>query len=99
MFSMKLLGLVSKAISKAIRLPSVSQYGKDCGQYIPALTSHSVNKSIILQKGSPTYTLKILYVLEDPESAFQDYQVRCMKSHSYHIILHKTSSLLVKHLI
>ena len=37
-FSMKLLGFVSKAIR------SVGQYGKGCGQYIPALTSHSVNK-------------------------------------------------------
>ena len=28
-------------------LPSVGQYGKGCGQYIPALTSHSVKKSIL----------------------------------------------------
>ena len=27
-------------------LPSVGQYGKDHRQYVPALTSHSVNKSI-----------------------------------------------------
>ena len=27
-------------------LPSVGQYGKGCGQYIPTPTSHSVNKSI-----------------------------------------------------
>ena len=64
-FSMKLLGFVSKAIQLLltelvgqcknilplaffrIDLPSVGQYGKGCGQYIPALTSHSVNKSII----------------------------------------------------
>ena len=31
-----------------IDLPSVGQYEKGCGQYIPALTSHSVNKSIKL---------------------------------------------------
>ena len=31
-----------------IDLPSVGQYGKDCRQYIPAMTSHSVNKSILL---------------------------------------------------
>ena len=30
-----------------IDLPSVGQYGKSRGQYIPALTSHSVNKSIV----------------------------------------------------
>ena len=41
-FLIKLLGFVSKAI----KLPSVGQYGKGCGQYIPALTSHSVHKSI-----------------------------------------------------
>ena len=29
-----------------IYLPSVGQYGKGRGQYIPALASHSVNKSI-----------------------------------------------------
>ena len=65
-FSMKLLGFVSKAMKLLltelvgqcrieyislglfrIDLPSVGQYGKGCGQYIPALTSHSVNKSIL----------------------------------------------------
>ena len=53
-FSMKLLGFVSKAIKLLLTelvgqcrniLPlafsaSVGQYGKSCGQYIPALTSH-----------------------------------------------------------
>ena len=43
-FSMKLIGFISKAIKL---LSSVCQYGKGCGQYIPPLTSHSVNKSII----------------------------------------------------
>ena len=51
-FSMKLLGFVSKAIKLLltelveyialtlfrIDLPSVRQYGKGCGQYLPALT-------------------------------------------------------------
>ena len=65
-FSMKLWGLMSKAIkllltelvgqcrnilllpfSALTSLRSVN-YGKCCGQYIPALTSHSVNKSIVL---------------------------------------------------
>ena len=46
-FSMKLLGFVSKTM-KLLLTEFVSQYGKDCRQYIPALTSHSVNKSIIL---------------------------------------------------
>ena len=32
----------------SIDLPSVDQYDKGFGQYIPALTSHSVNKSIVL---------------------------------------------------
>ena len=64
-YSMKLLGFMSKAIKLLltelvdgsvkeyialslfrIDLPSVGQYGKGRGQYIPALTSHSVNKSI-----------------------------------------------------
>ena len=31
-----------------IDLSSVGQYGKGCGQYIPGLTSRSVNKSIVL---------------------------------------------------
>ena len=31
-----------------IDLPSVGKYGKGCGQSIPALASHSVNKSILL---------------------------------------------------
>ena len=31
-------------------IPLVGQYGKGCGQYIPALTSHSVNKSILVQQ-------------------------------------------------
>ena len=31
-----------------IDLPSVGQYGRGCRQYIPPLTSHSVNKSIVL---------------------------------------------------
>ena len=30
----------------SIDIPSVGQYGKGCGQCIPALTSHSVNNSI-----------------------------------------------------
>ena len=57
-FSMKLLGFVSKAIKllltfgrsvqEYIAFPSVGQYGKGCGQYIHALTSHSVNKSIVI---------------------------------------------------
>ena len=65
-FSMKLLGFVSKAIkllltelvgqcrnilslafSALTSLRSVNT-GKGCGQYIPSLTSHSVNKSIKL---------------------------------------------------
>ena len=37
-FSMKLLEFVGEL---------VGQYGKGCGQYIPALTSHSVNKSLV----------------------------------------------------
>ena len=41
-FSMKLLAFVSKAI-KLLLTELVGQ----CRQYIPALTSHSVNKSII----------------------------------------------------
>ena len=59
-FSMKLLGFVSKAIKFLLTelvgqcrniLPLAfstltDRYGKGCGQYIPALTSHSVNKSI-----------------------------------------------------
>ena len=44
-FSMKLLGSVSKAIKLLL---TVGQYGKGCGQYIPGLTSHSVNKSMSL---------------------------------------------------
>ena len=59
-FSMKLLGFVSKAI-KLLLTELVGQYRnilplltsllsvnaeKCCGKYIPALTSHSVNKSI-----------------------------------------------------
>ena len=35
------------AFSALTSLRSV-KYGKGCGQYIPALTSHSVNKSILL---------------------------------------------------
>ena len=46
-FSMKLLRFVSKAI-KLLLTELVGQCGKVCGQYIPALTSHSVNKSIVL---------------------------------------------------
>ena len=34
-----------------IDLHLVGKYGKGCGQYIPALTSHSVNKSIRKVKG------------------------------------------------
>ena len=52
-FSMKLLGFVSKAI-KLLLTELVGQCnnilplaGKGCGQYIPALTSHSVSKSIV----------------------------------------------------
>ena len=61
-FSMKVLGFVSKAIKLLLTelvgqckniLPLAfsaltSQYGKSCWQYIPVLTSHSVNKSIML---------------------------------------------------
>ena len=65
-FSMKLLGFVSKAIkllltelvgqcrnilplafSALTSIQSVNT-GKGCRQYIPALTSHSVNKSIVV---------------------------------------------------
>ena len=63
-FSVKWLGLVSKAINLLLTelvgqcrnilplsfsalLPSVGQYRKGRGQHIPALTSHSVNKSKI----------------------------------------------------
>ena len=35
------------ALSLFHGLPSVGQYGKGCWQYIPALTSHSVNKSTL----------------------------------------------------
>ena len=63
-FSMKLLGFVSKAIKLLLTelvgqcrniLPKAfsaltSQYGKGCGQYIPALTSHSVYKSIVFRE-------------------------------------------------
>ena len=45
-FSMKLLGFMSKA-SELLLTELVGQYGKGGGQYSPALTSHSVNKSII----------------------------------------------------
>ena len=64
LFSMKLLGFVSNAIKLLltgqsvqeyialslfrIELPLDGQYGKGCGQYIPALTSHSVNNGIRL---------------------------------------------------
>ena len=62
-FSVKLLGFVSKAITlsltelvgqcrKCLFLPSVGQYGKGCWQYIPALISHSVNKSILLHRNA-----------------------------------------------
>ena len=54
-FSLKLLGSASKAIK--LLLPAlVGQYGKGCGQYIPALTSYSVNKSIVFLKESFTQT-------------------------------------------
>ena len=43
-FSMKLLGFISKAI-KLLLTELVNTEG--CGQYISALTSHSVNKSIL----------------------------------------------------
>ena len=44
-----------------IDLPSVGQYGKGCGQYIPALTSHSVNKSILfVNPGHPRNACKCL---------------------------------------
>ena len=42
-FSMKLLGFASKAI-KLLLTELVDQYGKGWRQYIPALTSHSVNR-------------------------------------------------------
>ena len=56
-FSMKLLGFVSRAIKllltelvgqcrNILPLAFSAMTGKGCGQYIPALTSHSVNKSI-----------------------------------------------------
>ena len=59
-FSMKMLGFVSKAIKLLLTelvgqcrniLPlafSVLTDRKGCGQYIPALTSNSVNKSVEL---------------------------------------------------
>ena len=66
-FSMKLLGFVSKAIKLLLTelvgqyrniLPlaffSVGHYGKGCRQYIPALTSHSVNKSIVFNYTIPS---------------------------------------------
>ena len=34
----------------SINLPSIGQYGKGRGQYIPVLTSHSINKSIVLHE-------------------------------------------------
>ena len=54
-------------------LPSVGQYGKDCRQYVPALTSHSVNKSILFYNymvyelfndgvGCPVLQLRDFYV-------------------------------------
>ena len=50
-FSMKLLGFVSKAIklllTELVGNNILPLAGKGCGQYIPALTSHSVNKSIL----------------------------------------------------
>ena len=45
-FSIKLLGFASKTI-ELLLTELVRQYGKGCGQYISALTSHSVNKSIV----------------------------------------------------
>ena len=59
-FSMKLLGFVNKVIKLLLTelvgqcrniLPlafSALTDGKGCGQYIPALTSHSVNKRILV---------------------------------------------------
>ena len=60
-FSKKLSGFMSKVIKLLLTelvgqyrniiapsLPSVGQYRKGRGQYIPALTSQSVNKSIVL---------------------------------------------------
>ena len=53
---MKLLGFVSKAIKLLLtelvgqcRNIPVGQYGKGCQQYISALTSPTVNKSILLR--------------------------------------------------
>ena len=45
-----------------IDLPLVNQYEKGCGQYIPALTSHSVNKSIVLY--FPISTLHVFLLVE-----------------------------------
>ena len=46
-FSMKLLGFVSKAVKLLLTelvTEMVGQYGKGCGQYISALTSHLVTQ-------------------------------------------------------
>ena len=46
----------------ALNLPSVGQYGKGCGQYNPALTSHSVNKSKVRTASQPIKSLNSMHI-------------------------------------